>query len=125
MTKPVLHGLKNCDTCRKARAWLEKYGVAYRYVDVRDDGLDLGCIERWAEFCGWESLVNRRSRTWRQLPEKLRDELGSDNVSELLVEHPTLLKRPVLEARDVLEIGFSPARYAAVFGKPTESAGKP
>ena len=125
MTKPVLYGLKNCDTCRRARAWLDKCGVAYRYVDVRDDGLDLGSIERWAEICGWEPLVNRRSRTWRQLPEKLRDELGGDNVAELLVEHPTLLKRPLLEARDVLEIGFSTERYTAVFGKPTASAGQP
>lgn len=125
MAIPTLHGLKSCDTCRKARAWLDTSGVEYRYVDVRDDGLDTAAVERWIDVRGWEPLVNRRSRTWRQLPQTLREKFGGDSASALLVEHPTLLKRPVLEARDVLEIGFSAERYADIFGVQATDAGSP
>lgn len=111
MSTLTFYGLRACDTCRRARAWLDTNGVRYRYVDVRDDGLDAGVIARWADTSGWESLVNRRSRTWRQLPHTLRDDLDRDNAIRTIVEHPTLLKRPVLDAGESLEIGFSPQRY--------------
>jgi Spx/MgsR family transcriptional regulator len=108
----TLYGLKTCDTCRKARAWLEQHNIAYEYHDVRGDGLDPALLERWLQTTDWEKLLNRRSLTWRRIPDAEKDGIDGARAVALIHEHPTLLKRPVLEAGDVIEIGFSPARYA-------------
>ncbi len=112
----TLFGLRTCDSCRKARRWLDTHGVDYDYHDVRDDGLDALLLAGWTKNTGWEPLVNRRSTTWRNLPKSLRESMEERSAIATLNEHPTLLKRPVLVGSGVLEIGFSDGRYADLFG---------
>ena len=104
----VVHGLRNCDSCRKALRWLESEGVDHRFHDLRADGLERAQIERWMASPLADRLVNRRSTTWRGLDEGQRAAEGSALV-DLLLEHPTLIKRPLLE-RDgaLLAVGFDP-----------------
>ena len=108
----TLYGLKSCDTCRKARAWLDERGFDYRYHDVRGDGLDQALLRAWARELGWKTLLNRRSKTWREIPETDRSGIDEQRAIVLMARQPTLLKRPVLQGDDFIEVGFSPARYA-------------
>lgn len=107
----VLYGLKNCDTCRKAGAWLEARGLPYRFHDFRKDGLDAALMERLEAAVGWETLLNRRGTTWRGLPEAERADPDRDRALRLMLEHPTLVKRPLLLAGERVLVGFSPGQY--------------
>ncbi len=102
----IFYGLKTCDTCRKARRWLDARDVAYGYHDVRDDGLDAATLRALVALVGWEPLVNRRSTTWRSLDAADRDNLDEARAVALLARHPTLMKRPVLVAGDRAVVGF-------------------
>ena len=102
----VFYGLAACDTCRKARRWLDDRGVDYRYHDVRADGLDADTIADLVRRVGWEPLVNRRSTTWRSLEPADRDDLDEARAIALLASHATLMKRPVLVAGDRALVGF-------------------
>jgi len=106
----VIYGLKNCDSCRKAQKLLEAAGSAYRFHDLRADGLPPGRLQRWLATAGWETLVNRRSTTWRGLAEAERTAAGSGGAAALLERHPTLIKRPVIEAGDKLIVGLVPSQ---------------
>jgi len=119
----VIYGLKNCDSCRKAQKLLEAAGSAYRFHDLRADGLPAGRLARWLETAGWETLVNRRSTTWRALPEAEKAGLDAAAAGPLLERHPTLMKRPVVEvggaesegeAAGRLLVGFGPAEQKAL-----------
>lgn len=113
----TLYGLKNCDTCRKARQWLATAGIDHAFVDVREDGVDADRLADWVRAEGWQTLLNRRSRAWRELPEAEREGLDEARAIALMREHPTLIKRPVLELDTGLVVGFSGPRYeAAVAG---------
>ena len=107
----ILYGIKNCDTVRKARRWLDAQGVDYRFHDLRADSLDPAELNRWVARVGWEALVNRRGTTWRQLPEAERADLDGDKAVALMLAHPTLIKRPVLVSGDDVAVGFSEADY--------------
>lgn len=107
----TLYGLRNCDTCRKARAWLEEQGLAYRFHDFRADGLDAELLQSLETALGWEALLNRRGTTWRALPEPERADLDRAKALRLMLEHPALIKRPVLTRGDKALIGFTPAHY--------------
>jgi arsenate reductase len=109
---PVLYGLKNCDTCRKARAWLEQHGHACRLHDFRADGLEPALLEQWEQALGWEVLLNRRGTTWRGLAESDRVDVDRAKALALMLTHPALIKRPVLAADGKVLIGFSPDQYA-------------
>ena len=111
-----MFGLKNCDTCRKARKWLEAEGIAHAFHDVRDDGLDAGRLRRWADAVGWERLLNRRGTTWRKLPEAEREELDGAKALGLMQAYPALIKRPVFETPSGVVVGFDAAARAAVAG---------
>jgi Spx/MgsR family transcriptional regulator len=108
----VLYGLRNCDTCRKAQAWLKARGTEFRFHDVRADGLDAGLLERWESRLGWEALLNRRGTTWRGLAEGERAGLDRNRALALMRAHPALIKRPVLDAGECILVGFSPEDYA-------------
>lgn len=112
---PTLFGIKNCDTVKKARRWLEEAAIDHEFHDFRSDGLTTAQVERWLEQLDWQTLVNRRSTTWKQLPEATRQILNADNVVELVLEHPTLIKRPVLETDTLVKVGFTAADYQAIF----------
>lgn len=103
----VLYGLTSCDTCRKARRWLDAHGVAYRYHDVRTDGLDASILAGLAQRVGWEPLVNRRSTTWRTLADGDRDNLDEARALALMKRNPTLMKRPVLVRGKRALVGFN------------------
>ncbi len=115
----TLHGLKNCDTCRKARKWLERAGIEHAFVDVRESLPAPETFVAWKEAVGgWDMLVNRASTTWRQLPEN-RKSPGSDAEWKLLLrEHPALVKRPLLVLDDGRVVqGFADANYRKLFGE--------
>jgi arsenate reductase len=103
-----LYGLKNCDSCRSTRRWLEMRRVPYTFHDVREEGLDATLLKGWLASAHAPYLVNRNSTTWRQLDEAQRQRADSD-PAKLLLEHPTLLKRPVVtDGAVILEVGFNP-----------------
>lgn len=112
----TMYGLKSCDSCRKARAWTAERGLPVSLRDVREDGLDQTTLRRWLRQVEWTDLLNKRSTTWRQLPDARKTDLNQDRALALIARHPTLLKRPVLEYGDELIVGFSPTAYEAVFG---------
>ena len=111
----ILYGLKSCDTCRKARKWLDSR-ADYDYRDVRDDGLDRALISNWFDRTDWQLLVNRRSTTWKSLGPADRDGLDRSSAIDLLMQNPTLLKRPVLDTGVELLVGFDAQRYEDVIG---------
>ncbi len=111
----VIYGIKTCDTVRKARKWLESNGIEHRYHDLREEGLDQAELRRWVAELGWETLLNRRSTTWKQLSEADRAELDEANAVALMLAHPTLIKRPVLAREGHYRVGFKEAEYRALF----------
>lgn len=110
-----LYGIPNCDRVRRARRWLDGNGIAYRFHDVRRDGLDNGRLTAWVERAGWETLLNRKGATWRQLPPEKREDIDARAAQALMLAQPTLIKRPVLEAGGHLEVGFDTGRYQSLF----------
>ena len=106
----VLYGITSCDQVRRARRWLETAQLPYRFHDFRRDGLERERLQHWLRLSGWETLLNRQSTTWRALPthERPTDARAGERA---LLAHPTLIKRPVLEAGDALLVGFSEAAY--------------
>ncbi|MDP2149076.1 arsenate reductase [Parvibaculum sp.] len=114
---PVLtvYGLKNCDTCRKALKWLDEEGVAYRFRDVRADGLKTADIRRFAAAAGWETLLNKAGTTWRGLPKSETENAGEAQALKLMAAHPALIKRPVFEtASGEIVVGFRDAQKAVL-----------
>ncbi len=103
-----IYGIKTCDTCRKARKWLDEAGVAYRWHDLRQDPPDEKTLRHWLDHVGADKLVNRRSATWRRLddPQRERADTGEGAVA-LLMEVPTLIKRPVIDTGEVVLVGFT------------------
>lgn len=106
-----LYGIRNCDTCKKARTWLETRGIAFRFHDFREDGLDRSVLEEMEHALGWELLLNRRSTTWRQLSDADRQDLTREKSLQLMLRFPTLIKRPVLIANNKILAGFTPEQY--------------
>ena len=113
----TLYGLPNCDTCRKARKWLDRAGIEYRFVDYRAEPVPAARLEAWArELGGWEKLVNKSSASWRQLDEKQKSAGSDKQWTQLIVAHPALVKRPVLLLEDgSVSVGFSGPRFEQLF----------
>jgi arsenate reductase len=117
MTKAVtIYGIKNCDTMKKARAWLDHRGVAYGFHDYKSAGIDRGTVERWARATGWETLLNRAGTTFRKLPDKDKEGLTENKAIALMLVQPSMIKRPVLDIGGKLLVGFQPEQYAKAFG---------
>ena len=111
----TLYGLATCDTTRAARKWLEANGVMHGFHDVREDGLTKPLVESWIKELGWEKVLNKASTTWRELPEKEKTGVDAKKAAALLLAHPTLVKRPVLDRGGQLSLGFKADAYAALF----------
>ncbi|MGH8370095.1 MAG: Spx/MgsR family RNA polymerase-binding regulatory protein, partial [Gammaproteobacteria bacterium] len=107
----VMWGLKNCDACRRARRWLETRGIQFTFHDVREDTPDAAHLSRWLKIAGVDMIVNRRSTTWRNLPESVKRKLETKDVIPVLIRYPTLLKRPILEYGKQVLVGFDIAGY--------------
>jgi len=117
MAKAVtIYGIRNCDTMKKARAWLDARGVTYAFHDYKAEGVDKERLEKWAKDVGWEPLLNRAGTTFRKLPEKDRENITEKKAIALMVEQPSMIKRPVLEVGAKLTLGFKPETYAKLFG---------
>ena len=112
-----LYGINSCDTCHKARQWLLKNSKEFRFHDIRDEGLDIQMLERWSQRISWEKLLNTRSLTWRKIPEVDRAGMTRDRALSMMLEHPTLVKRPVLEHGKFIAVGFSDEHYRKIFAQ--------
>ena len=116
MAKSVtIYGIKNCDTMKKARAWLDKRGVAYTFHDYKAGGIDKDTLEGWAKKAGWEVLLNRAGATFRKLPDSDKENVTEKKAIALMLAQPSMIKRPVLEVGVRLTVGFKPESYAALF----------
>ena len=115
MAKTTIYGIKNCDTMKKARAWLDAHGIAYEFHDYKAAGVERALLERWAKEVGWETLLNRAGTTFRALPDEKKEGLDAKKAIAMMLAQPSMIKRPVLIAGAKMLVGFKPEQYAALF----------
>ena len=111
----TLYGIKNCDTVKKARDWLAKNNIEYRFHDFRAESLQHDQINQWIAKLGLETLINKRSTTWKALDENIKTNINEKSAAAIIAEHPTLIKRPLLDTGTQLNVGFNDADYAKIF----------
>lgn len=109
----TIYGIRNCDTMKKAFAWLDSHGVDYVFHDYKKDGISKKDIEAWSKEVGWETLLNRAGTTFRKLPDKDKEGLTAAKAVKLMAEQPSMIKRPVLDLGRKLLVGFKPDEYKA------------
>jgi arsenate reductase len=112
--KVQLYGIPNCDTMKKARSWLESQRVDYEFHDYKKSGIERAKLESWVRSAGWEVLLNRAGTTFRNLPDAAKANLTEAKAVKLMLEQPSMIKRPVLERGETLLVGFSPEKYVAL-----------
>ncbi|AUW60456.1 ArsC family reductase [Sphingobium sp. SCG-1] len=110
-----MYGIKNCDTIKKARTWLEGREVAYAFHDYKQSGIDSDTLRRWIDEHGWEVILNRAGTTFRGLPEADKQNIDTEKAVALMVANPSMVKRPVLDLGDRRLVGFKPDAYAQAF----------
>jgi arsenate reductase len=116
MAKTVsIYGIKNCDTMKKARTWLETAGIGYSFHDYKAQGIDAGTLAGWAAEVGWEKLLNRAGTTFRALPDADKAGIDAAKAIRLMAAQPSMIKRPVLDVDGALLVGFDPSAYAKAF----------
>jgi arsenate reductase len=108
----TFYGIKNCDTVKKARAWLDEHGLAYAFHDYKTAGIDSARLAKWIEAVGWEMLLNRSGTTFRKLPDADKADIDQDKAVALMLGQPAMIKRPVIEFPGGLLVGFKPEVYA-------------
>lgn len=113
----TIYGIKNCDTMKKARAWLDGKGVAYDFHDYKTAGIGRDKLQGWADKIGWETLLNRAGTTFKKLPDADREKLSEKKALALMLAQPSMIKRPVLEIGGKLVVGFKPEIYEKEVGK--------
>ena len=111
----TIHGIKNCDTMKKARTWLDARGVAYRFHDYKADGIDEASLKRWVDALGWESVLNRAGTTFRALPDAAKQDLDAGKAIALMLAQPSMIKRPILDRDGSLTAGFKADVYESLF----------
>ena len=111
----VVYGIKNCDTIKKTLKWLEAENKAFEFHDYRKDGIDQAMVQRFIDALGWEALVNKRGTTYRQLSDEQKNNLNADNAAALMLIHPAMIKRPLLEHNGEYHLGFKPEQYETIF----------
>lgn len=112
----AIYGIKNCDTMKKAFAWLGEHDIDYAFHDYKKEGVTRDALQRWCAASGWEKVLNKAGTTFRKLPDEARADLDQDKAIALMLDQPSMIKRPVLETGEGIEVGFKPERYAEVFG---------
>lgn len=113
----ILYGIPNCDTVKKARAWLAAAGVDYTFHDYKKQGVPAGALERWCAALEWTTVLNRAGTTFRQLSDADKADIDDPKAIALMLAQPSLIKRPIIEGKDVLHAGFKPEIYAALFAR--------
>jgi arsenate reductase len=112
--KTVIYGVRNCDTMRKARTWLESHNVPHEFHDYKVAGIERVRLASWVKAVGWEVLLNRAGTTFRKLPDAAKAKLDERKAMKLMLEQPSMIKRPVLERGTSLLVGFSAEKYSAL-----------
>lgn len=107
----TIYGIKNCDTMKKARTWLDRHGVAYHFHDYKGEGIARDKLKGWSDEVGWETLLNRAGTTFRKLPDSDKEGLNERKALALMLAQPSMIKRPVLELGGKLLVGFKPEIY--------------
>lgn len=113
----TLFGIPQCDTVKKARAWLADHGVDYLFHDYKKAGVPENRLDRWLAEWGWETVINRRGTSWRRLPQTERDEMTTATARAAALSNPSLIKRPILMSDDVTLVGFDPDQWQAILVK--------
>ena len=111
----TLHGIRNCDTIRKARAWLDAHGIDHRFRDYKTEPPAEAELAAWADRLGWEPMLNRAGTTFRKLPDSDKADLDRAKAIALMLARPSVIKRPLLDTGETLSLGFKPDAYAALF----------
>jgi len=112
----TMYGIPNCDTIKKARAWLNDHEVEFEFHDYRKQGLDEEQLQIMVAALGWETMLNRRGTTWRALPDTLKDHIDLESAISVMLDNPAIIKRPILAKDEQLHLGFSAAQYQEIFG---------
>ncbi|MEJ2395693.1 MAG: ArsC family reductase [Candidatus Thiodiazotropha sp.] len=110
-----IYGIPNCDTMKKARQWLTEHGIEYAFHDYKKAGVDEKLLRRWVKQAGWETLLNRRGMMWRKLDDAVKANIDEASAIRVMLETPSIIKRPVLEYGKVLLVGFKAEEYARIF----------
>lgn len=110
----TMYGIRNCDTVKKARAWLDAHHIPYAFHDYKTAGVDPAVLARWVDRLGWEALLNRSGTTFRKLPDADRTEIDRDKAIALMLANPSAIRRPVVERGETLLVGFDPNAYSAL-----------
>ncbi|MDF1610402.1 ArsC family reductase [Hoeflea sp. YIM 152468] len=111
----TMYGIKNCDTMKKARAWLADHSIEAEFHDYKASGIDRDHLQRWCDEAGWETVLNRAGTTFRKLPDTDKQDLDTDKAIALMLAQPSMIKRPVLQADDRILVGFKPDLYQQFF----------
>ena len=111
----TLYGINNCDTVKKAQKWLQQQNIEYTFHDFKKQGLSADLLTELVEQSEWSVLLNKRSTTFRQLPDEIKNNLTDDNMFNAALEQPTLLKRPLLQLNNQLHLGFKDSQYQELF----------
>ena len=116
MSNPIImYGIKNCDTIKKARKWLDENGVDYQFHDYKKEGVDRSLVVSWVVQHGWETILNKRGTTWRKLPDEVKDNIDEKSAIDIMLENTSIIKRPVLETNNTSIVGFSADEYTKHF----------
>ena len=111
----ILYGISNCDSVKKAKNWLETHNIDYQFHDFRKQGLDANTINQWLQSVSWDKILNKRSTSWRNLDPSIQQTVNETNIVDLLIENPTLIKRPVMDVNDTITLGFNSDTYQGIF----------
>ena len=111
----TMYGITNCDTIKKARAWLTEHELEYQFHDYKKQGIDEATLRHWIDQAGWETLLNRRGMMWRKVSDEDKQSIDESSAIRLMLETPSMIKRPVLVYQSAIQVGFKPADYARLF----------
>lgn len=111
----TLYGIPNCDTMKKARSWLDENGIAYKFHDFKKAGLDKDLLLAWIKAVGWETLLNRRGMMWRKLDEETKSNIDEASAVRVMLDNPSIIKRPVLDTSKAIHVGFDTEDYKSIF----------
>lgn len=111
----TVYGISNCDTIKKAKSWLDKEGVQYRFHDYRKHGVDKQLLIEWTDKLGWEPLLNKRGTTWRKLSDEVKQNIDQVSAIDIMLENPAIIKRPLLVKGAEYHLGFSATQYQDLF----------
>jgi Spx/MgsR family transcriptional regulator len=112
----TLYGIPNCDTIKKARAWLAEHDIAYDFHNYKKAGIDEAILRAWVQELGWQTLLNTRGMMWRKVSPAIKEKIDEATAIALMLETPSMIKRPVLDDGKTRTVGFTPERYSTLFG---------